>query len=1105
MGGGMSDRVGCLSHEELAAFADGTLTPNECRIATEHIAGCSRCVALVSAAMRFNQAEDEHVARRRSRVRTRTMAVAAVVAGLVTAPALWITIRSPLAPLRSAAADAKSRVVEARLDGLPWKPYSPPRAAPDGSLLAVRATAEKIVKDSGRADRLRERYAAAVALVVQGDNRSAIGRLTELARQHPNEGQFWSDLAAAYIDSANRNDSPADLRDALAAGTQALRIDPHDQAAQFNVALALERLGLREAAIDAWTRYIQADPTSPWASEARTRIARLRNRTSTDLWQGVNGELKAAAAAGNAVFVRATVSRFPQEARTWGEWQYLEDWARALLRGDRAAAVSNLGSARTIAAALRDHSGESLLADAVSAVDASAGSPEIERAIATAQDNYYNARISYSTRRNAEALPQFLAAVTGFQRGGSPMALVAEYYTASAMHDLGRSMEALPVLLRIAHEAKPSYRALHAQIAWERGTIEGTLGRYNDALASYLAAQDSFHRLGERNNEASTRSLCGWMYNQLGRPADAWRAFIGAFDALSVSGDRERLQLSIDHAARSECIRNRWMAGAALLEVLSSSGAITNVRVRADAFIWRSVALHHIHRDDEALAVIRSAASAALAIPDRDLRESAMNDVRFVEAIVRRESNPAESVRLMSGVIDFATAHQLLFLLPEALLERARGWRLTKDHERARADLERSLDLIETRRRSIASDDLRDAYFSTSEAASRELIEILDRRTDIGRLFAATESARGRAILDRLPGQAAGFGEPLAADAIRESLATGTVLLHYTALSDRLLIFAIDRTGMTLHRVLVRADVIRAAADRLIAAIQDGDDDGSRTEEARLSEILLAPAASRVRTARLLVIVGDQTTSAIPFAVLRSPTTGQSLIEQVALAYAPSASAFVRNTRERTTGSVIVVGNPAFDAGRFPNFEHLPGASDEAADVAKLYPDSTLLLRDAATHDRLIEELPSAAVVHISAHGVTNSGDDPWQSFLLLAPSPNSSGALYLDEISRIPLRAPVVFLSACGTASGPKSAVDLRTITMAFLAAGASSSIGSLWDVNDSVASEVSIDFHRNLRHGLSPAAALQAAQIHAIHSDDPALRAQKTWGGFELFGRGD
>src|SRR5207302_11441571 len=114
-------------------------------------------------------------------------------------------------------------------------------------------------------------------------------------------------------------------------------------------------------------------------------------------------------------------------------------------------------------------SSEWLLNDAVAAID-DARRVGRARVLSRAQQNYFKARRLYSRRAIAESASLFAQARDDFSDAGSPMALVAEYYEASAAYDSNRGDEAIKALRRLFAATPPSYRALKAQLSWEMGT-----------------------------------------------------------------------------------------------------------------------------------------------------------------------------------------------------------------------------------------------------------------------------------------------------------------------------------------------------------------------------------------------------------------------------------------------------------------------------------------------------------------------------------------------------------------------------------------------------------------------------------------------------------
>jgi len=92
--------------------------------------------------------------------------------------------------------------------------------------------------------------------------------------------------------------------------------------------------------------------------------------------------------------------------------------------------------------------------------------------------------------------------------------------------------------------------------------------------------------------------------------------------------------------------------------------------------------------------------------------------------------------------------------------------------------------------------------------------------------------------------------------------------------------------------------------------------------------------------------------------------------------------------------------------------------------------------------------------------------------------------------------------LSACQTALGKEMRGEgLQSLTRAFMYAGAPRVIASLWEVSDIATAELMKRLYAGiLKRGLSPAAALRAAQLDMAR--DPRWASPYFWSGFVLQG---
>ena len=268
--------------ETLAAFAEGQLTGETRDAVIAHLDSCDECMNDVSLVMPSVGAEAET---RRFGRPVWLLAIAAAVILAIALPVMRRTLwGSPIDKL-VALAPRSARIVEPRLTGgFAWAGYHGPlRAAggpADAERLELGGAAGALIQRAERDSSADAQHAAGVAMVLVEKPDEAITRLESAARAS-HDARTWSDLAAARYAAAVQFRRPSLYPEALAASDEALRIDARLPEPLFNRALILETMGSTSEARRAWQRYLEVDPGSPWANEARTHLAELPATTGS--------------------------------------------------------------------------------------------------------------------------------------------------------------------------------------------------------------------------------------------------------------------------------------------------------------------------------------------------------------------------------------------------------------------------------------------------------------------------------------------------------------------------------------------------------------------------------------------------------------------------------------------------------------------------------------------------------------------------------------------------------------------------------------------------------------------------------------------------------
>jgi hypothetical protein len=126
-------------------------------------------------------------------------------------------------------------------------------------------------------------HAAALAIMLYPDVRGnllhqSVSYVESASRLAEHPAPILADLSAAHLMLANHGYGPKHLLEALEAAQHALEIEPGNLPARFNSAEALDRIGLRRRAAEAWSHYLAKDSLSAWGNEARRRRQALGSR-----------------------------------------------------------------------------------------------------------------------------------------------------------------------------------------------------------------------------------------------------------------------------------------------------------------------------------------------------------------------------------------------------------------------------------------------------------------------------------------------------------------------------------------------------------------------------------------------------------------------------------------------------------------------------------------------------------------------------------------------------------------------------------------------------------------------------------------------------------
>ena len=603
------------------------------------------------------------------------------------------------------------------------------------------------------------------------------------------------------------------------------------------------------------------------------------------------------------------------------------------------------------------------------------------------------------------------------------------------------------------------------------GDLEWRRQRYDQAATLYGEAFEGAQKNGEKNAMANSLIQLALALRHQGRIREAIPKAQQALEITRSTG--ARLAVAQALYALAELARRSGDQTKAL-EYYQAGEKIAqpanDTELGWQLAYGRGQALEALGRNEEAVAAYRQAVNIIEGVRNQ-LREE-----RFQAGYI--EDKFQVYVALVRLLLKMGKAGQA-FVYSEKL--RAQSYLDLLTHNQLRAANEKEAELrarirqlqqgIEEENRKPQSEQKRgkvESFSSRLAEAEREYQALIDDRRN-----ADAESAGERGLAVPSPQQ------------VQTRLPAHTALIEYIVGDDGVAIFVLTADGVRAKRVAVRAADLRAKIELFRdLAEREGSEDW-RKPAASLYGLLIGPVeqAGWLKGITRLCVVPHEALWYLPFVALPRPTDDgpRLLVQDYVLAYLPAASALVYAPRTQDPKGTLLALAPARP--------HLPFAQEEAHAVGASFVDRSLVLTGgSATEGALKRQAGGYQVIHLATHGFFDKVN-PIFSGVELEPDATEDGRLEVHEILRLHLKARLVTLSACETALGSgyfsqfPAGDDFVGLTRAFLSAGSSAVLASLWQVNDRSTLELMRGFYRDLgKSGEAPA--LRSAQLAMLRA---------------------
>jgi CHAT domain-containing protein len=1041
----------------------------------------------------------------------------------------WHRIQGARMERLLSSAYTERRTMEARIAGAAYAPLVAQRggsphleAAP--SLIEAEARIQEALKQHPR-DPLWLQYDARAKLL-QRQYAEAMASLRTAMESQAKPEQFFTDLATAYFQRAEKSGRAVDYGTAIDLLSRVLAVTPDDPVALFNRSLGFERIFLYHQAAADLEHLLRINPRDAWSQEAAERLQRIQQKLSNpgDELTRDPKTFTRQATPGSSAFRELSEHADDYLDIATSEWlsKAVDPSISTAGRQEARNAVALLAHFLEISRQDR------WLADMLGNLDKPGmfrALEDLARAIRTAQSGDYDTTAMEAERAEA-----------GFRKSMSIAgALRARYEKVNALDRQAKGSLCRQQSAQLTADLeRSSYLWLKIQAFAEEATCRSITGDIHVALEESDKAVDLAKLSGYRSgylrvlgNAASLDGIRGDFNRAWNRHLEGlqqyWsgnylpvRAFLFYSDLSYIAEDEEQTftATALAHEAVLTIIpaknlnvealaRYRW---AGLSE---ASGAEAEAREQFVAAGQIFSKLDHNASADKPKTTLTAYETAGwVMLADLEARRGKLDESM---ALLDKARDGLPGIENYTVPLQFYSTRGKVYLnhderdpavqaLRVAMRIGEKGASAIKnDHDRLVWDHQ-----VGNPYRAMVKLLFRNDYNAEEALNSWEWYRALPLRA----VPAADSQPRERIDFTRLEKDAA-WSVPRLLAGYQAQLGNVTVL-SYAQLGDGIAIWAWSERGIITAQWI---DHPQKEVDDLISrfnrecADSHSDLPALKQDAHRLYQWLISPVASQLDPARDLVIEADGAISTLAFEAVVDDS-GIYLGSHFAIIESPGME-YLKRLRpgDLITPDLpaLIVGTPALRGEIAGEFLPIPDATREAETVARKFLRADLLLGTQATAAAVKKSLPWAAVFHFAGHAL--AGEER-TGLLLASEDAGNGGTEKLSLLNASTLdpshvsHARLVVLSACSTASANLSlTADPDTLVRTFLLGGVPHVVASRWDVDSRVTERLMEEFYSRLFSGETVAHALRHVRMNMLavkETDHPYY-----WAAFAAFGR--
>jgi CHAT domain-containing protein/tetratricopeptide (TPR) repeat protein len=1038
------------------------------------------------------------------------------------------------------------RPTEARITGFDYAPYSVTRGSNDktGDTLE-KERAERILLDAVHDHPGAESYYG-LGKFYLADKRfdKAIEQFNKALQSNDKDARIHADMGAAYLERGKTLfDKPGgkaveSFAKSIEHLSRALELNENLLDARFNYAMALQQMGLPQRAKEEWQKYLEKDPQSKWADEAREKLKALEEQIKqTSLTkEEVLAQFMEAYRNGNDNQAWEIIcrNREPLSGRFVTE-QLLDDYLNKKLNGEEAAAQEAFKALTYASNSERQRADEHYPEYLVNFY--SKQSIENLQRLKEARDLIKQGHSYYFQGDSIKAIEAYHRAESNFASlGAEAGSLFAEYcdtYTRLDSGDAEKCLSILRKLIPVCEEHHFKWLQMRCLASIASGLF--LLKQSSESLKNMYSSLDIGKQIKDQTGISNTWDLLIKFYSSINnspRCLDALQNGIQCSSALQMS----ILQQFRRNSTVANTLNSANLFHLALeyqIEALKIASLMTT-RDLSVCYSWLAGIYLKMNKIAEAKEYAQLGYATANSIKNEEDKNLILGHAAlYLGNVLQDTKDFNNALANYSRTIDIYSGLHIPVFLYQAHKGRLFCYIAEGNRILAESELDATLNILEDSRLQLAEAENRNSFFDTEQTVYDLAINYQSTITNnFHKAFEYSEMSRARSLLDMVKTQAQvidiqglpdisfiNSSTPLSLEEIQKSMPEQTQLIQYSILKDNILISLISKSRFENLSVLVSQEDLEEKVKHYIQLISHPPTEEEQEKQLakELFDILFSRIEPLLNKNQGINIIADKILNTLPFEALISTQTNRYLIEDYQIGYAPSATLFVlcsEEAKKRATlnaEKILCVGNPTLSSIESEQFAELRAAEKEAQQIGNLYNPKRILIGKQATKTEVQSEMQKADIIHLAAHSILDEFS-ALKSKILLAKNTNdgekkSNANNFLESQELYQMKMPrtrLVVLSSC------QSGIDryykgegMLSMIRPFLVAGVPLVIASLWQVDSDATAELMITFH-TYRKGsnLSSIEALRKAKIKMIQSEDHRYSEPYYWAAFMAMG---